>query len=161
MADGQENPGGLSIVEVSGLDLRNGSISAPRGSCRDMLNWEVDQEGGLARIKGYAVYDGTVMGPELDQSVIVNYIPAAITGVFRYAEMVSIVDGAYPTQYALCLGTMNANWGLFLVLAFPYTDYSNWVDPTTHSTSAVITGLTSGAVLSANIGVTAVRRRAG
>ena len=52
MADDSLSIAGLSLIEVSGLDLRNASISAPRGSCRDMLNFEFDQEGGARRSKG-------------------------------------------------------------------------------------------------------------
>lgn len=153
MADGNLQIAGLSLVEVSGLDLRNGSISSPRGSLRDCLNFEFDQEGGARRSKGWAKYDGTVVGPDLEQFVIISFLPGAIAGTFQYGELITITQAGLPVITMISLGTANVGFGNFLAAAYPYTDYTNWVDPTSFGTSAVVAGLTSGASLSTIVGI--------
>lgn len=144
---------GLSMVEVGGLDLRNGSISSPRGTLRDCLNFIFDQEGGAVRDKGWCKYDGTVVGPDLQQFVIIPYLPGAIVGTFQYGELITIQQSGFPQQVMICLGTANVGFGNFLAAAYPYTDYTNWVDPTSFTTSATVQGLTSLAQLLSIVGV--------
>ena len=149
MADGTpDSNGGLTIIEVGPLDQRSASISAPRGTCRDMLNFEKDQGPGLIGTAGYAKYDGTVMGPGLERVVAVPYAPGAIAGPgFRYAEQLTMVLAGLPTQNVLCLGTTNVGFIQYLLLAYPNSTYTNWVDVTSFGTATVITGLQSGTVL--------------
>jgi hypothetical protein len=148
------SPAGMSLIELSGLDLRNGSISAPRGSCREMLNFEIDQQGGLVRASGWQKYDGTVMGPALDQAVVFKFNVGSITGVFLYGELISVSSSGLPQQTLTCLGTANiatSGFGLYMAAAYPVGNYTNWFDPTSFGTLTTIVGLTSGATISSLI----------
>jgi hypothetical protein len=147
------NAGQLATVEVSGLDLRQGALSSPRGSLRDVLNFEMDQQGGLVRSKGWAKYDGTVMGPDLEQAVIVSFLPGAITGAFLYGELVNMSLSGLPLQQLICIGQANVGFGNFLVLAYPYTDYTGWVDPTSFGTGTNLLGTTSLATINGVVSV--------
>jgi hypothetical protein len=135
--------GQLATVELSGLDLRNGSLSSPRGSCRDTMNFEVDQQGGLVASKGWAKYDGTVMGPDLDQAVIITYLPGSIVGTFLYGELVTVQQAGLPQQQFICLGTASVGFGNYIALAYPYTDYTGWIDPTSFGATATVFGTQS------------------
>lgn len=143
-----DSNGGVTLIEVGGLDLRSASISAPRGTLRDCLNFEKDQGPGLIGTAGYAKYDGTVMGPGLDRVVAVPYLTGNVVGAgFRYAEQLTLVLAGLPTQSVICLGTTIVGFINYLLLAYPNATYTNWVDVTSFGTGTVITGIQSGTVL--------------
>ena len=93
------------------------------------------------------------MGPDLEQFVIISYLPGAIVGTFQYGELITIQQSGFPQQTMISLGTANVGFGNFLAAAYPYTDYTNWVDPTSFTTSATVQALTSGAQLTSILGV--------
>lgn len=149
-----DSNGGVTLIEVGGLDLRSASISAPRGTLRDCLNFEKDQGPGLVGTAGYAKYDGTVMGPGLERVVAVPYLTGSVVGAgFRYAEQLTMVLAGLPTQSVICLGTTVVGFINYLLLAYPNATYTNWVDVTSFGNATVITGVQSGTVLTGILNV--------
>src|SRR5690242_16277524 len=141
-------PDTLIAVE-GGLDTRSASISAPKGTAANMVNWIKDQAPGLVRRLGWSRYDGRVQGPEIEDGVVVFFNPAILVGTFQYGEQVIFVSAGRSNLNAFYLGTVNlgGSLGSAMCFAYPVQPFSSWDDPTTYPTATAITGLSSGANL--------------
>lgn len=120
-----------TLVPLTGLVLDRASIDAPQGSLADCLNFEKDQLPGLVRSRGWARYDGTVMGPELQDIVVINPDLTTWNGTpFQYGEWVKIQYGA-PSKILtmLCVGWRSTGTP-YLLLAYPWEGFPNWFNPT-------------------------------
>lgn len=141
------------IAVEGGLDLRSASISAPKGTLSNCLNFEKDQGPGLVRRLGWVRYDGRITGPELDAAVVMQYDPRSLTGSFRYGEQVTITsDATHPPVGAIVVAQVPAlaPYPPALILAYPLQTFTNWSDITNYPANATsINGLWSGATITA------------
>lgn len=137
------------IAIEAGIDTRSASISAPKGSCANMVNWEKDQGAGMARRLGWCRYDGRVQGPEIEDGVVVLYDPANLTGTFQYGEQVSVSAPGFSKIRMFFIGKAAA-YGTYnpaLLFAYPVQTFTDWIDIESYPTLAQYQGEVSGALL--------------
>lgn len=106
-------------VVPGGLDLLTPSLSLRPGALRSVLNFEVAQDGGYARIQGYERYDGRAAPSDatfviVQVSSFVN-VPAVGTAISQAGSgatgtvaAVSNVAGAYYMAVTQVVGTFNS-----------------------------------------------------
>lgn len=132
-----------------GLDLRSASINAPKGTLAACYNFEKDQGPGYVRRLGWVRYDGRVCGPEIEDALVVQFNPGALSGTFKYAEQVVIQSAGLPDVTGILVAQANIGIRGSLTIAYPIQTYSEWNDLTTYPLATSITGLSSGATVSA------------
>lgn len=124
-SDGRDDsPAGNTLVELNGgLELLSSPISAPRGTCYDMLNFESDQGPGYAPSPGWARYDGRIQGPTLDDFWIAEFGAASwnsLSGI--YGETVTLTYGGGYFYQVLLIGFIapGGSFGVNGALIFAY-----------------------------------------
>lgn len=140
------------IACEGGLDNRAAPISAAKGTLAACYNFEKDQGPGYVKRLGHCRYDGRIQGPENDAALVIFFNIGALAGTFQYGEQVRIVAAGFASIQAIVIGFNNLSVGgltPFLVVSYPVTDFPHQVDLTGFPPTTGVTGLVSGATLSA------------
>lgn len=137
-----------SLISLEGgLDLRSASINAPKGTLAACYNFEKDQGPGYARRLGFARYDGRICGPEIEDALVIKFLPTNAFGTFQYGEQVVIASAGLPTFTGILIAQVGLGTLGSLTIAYPISDYTDWVDITTYPSGTTVTGQSSGALV--------------
>jgi len=119
------------VVECAGgLDLQTPPISAPNGTLRDCLNFEVSTKGGYSQCSGWTIHDGGILGPDVPRFCYLTFRIANWNGIsFTYGEQVALTvqfSGTILTQQINinCIGFIAGSPTTDCVLLMAFTPTS-------------------------------------
>lgn len=111
----------IVVSLTGGLSLQEDPTQCAPGTLRDALNYEVTQQDGYSLRPGWAFYDGTIIGQELQDYLYVDVSTGWNAVLPSYAEKLTLTVGGIAVL-ATCIGFYNQ--GAIRVICFAYANQS-------------------------------------
>jgi len=132
---------------AGGLDLQSDPLTAPAGTLKHCVNFEVTTEAGYTKSGGWLPADGSLIGPEIPDFLFFTYKASELTGAFVPNELVTLnldAEDGPRTTTATFIGIGSPTAFLF---AYNSTEFADAMDAANSGNVIDVTGTLSGATI--------------